>query len=48
MECVSSEELGNVGTSFPFFIFPECLMAILVFPKELCNYGMEYVVWGEK
>ena len=21
MECVSSEELGNVGTSFPFFIF---------------------------
>ena len=46
MECVSSEELGNVGTSFPFSIFLECLMAILVFPRELFNYGMEYLVWG--
>ena len=46
MECVSSEEPGNVGTSFPFFIFLKCLMTILMFPKELCNYGMEYVVWG--
>ena len=46
MECVSSEELGNVGTSFPFSIFLECLMAILVFPRELFNYGMKYLVWG--
>ena len=46
MECVSSEEPGNVGTSFPFFIFLKCLMTILMFPKELCKYGMEYVVWG--
>ena len=46
MECVSSEELGNVRPPFPFYIFFECLMTILMFPKELCNYGMEYVVWG--
>ena len=25
MECVSSEELGNVGPPFPFSIFFECL-----------------------
>ena len=25
MECVSSEELGNVGTPFPLCIFLECL-----------------------
>ena len=45
MECVSSEELGNVGTSFPFSIFLECLMAIPVFPREFFNYGMKYLVW---
>ena len=46
MECVSSEELGNVGISLPFSIFLECLMAILVFPREFFNYGMKYLVWG--
>ena len=46
MECVSSEELGNAGTSFPFSIFLECLMAILVFPREFFNYGVKYLVWG--
>ena len=46
MECVSREELGNVGISLPFSIFLECLMAILVFPREFFNYGMKYLVWG--
>ena len=46
MECVSSEELGNVGISLPFSIFLECLMAILVFPREFFNYVMKYLVWG--
>ena len=46
MECVSGEELGNVGTSFPFSIFLECLMAILIFPRKFFNYDMIYLVWG--
>ena len=46
MECVSSEELGNVGTSFPFSIFLECLMAIIIFQRKFFNYGMIYLVWG--
>ena len=45
MECVSSEELGNVRTSFPFSIFLECLIAMLIFPRKFCNYGMIYLVW---
>ena len=46
MECVSSEELGNVGTSFPFSIFLECLITMLIFQRKFCNYGMIYLVWG--
>ena len=46
MECVSSEELENVVISFPLSIFIEGLMAILVFPRELFNYDMIYLVWG--
>ena len=46
MECVSSEELGNVGTPFPLCIFLECLITIRVFPRELFNYNMIYLVWG--
>ena len=37
MEFVSSEELGNVRTSFPFSIFLEYLIAMLIFPRKFCN-----------
>ena len=46
MECVSGEELGNVRPPFPFYIFFECLSTILIFQRELFNYGMKYLVWG--
>ena len=46
MECVSSEELGNVRTPFPFYIFLECLITMLIFQRKFCNYGMIYLVWG--
>ena len=46
MEFVSSEELGNVRTSFPFSIFLEYLIAMLIFPRKFCNYGMIYLAWG--
>ena len=46
MECVSSEELGNVRISFPFSIFLECLITILIFQRKFFNYGMKYLVWG--
>ena len=46
MECVSSEKLGNVRISFPFSIFIECLITILIFQRKFFNYGMKYLVWG--
>ena len=46
MECVSSEELGNVRTPFPFYIFFECLSTILIFQRKFWNYNMIYLVWG--
>ena len=46
MEFVSSEELGNVRISFPFSIFLEYLIAMLIFPRKFCNYGMIYLAWG--
>ena len=46
MECVSSEELGNVRISFPFSIFLECLITMLIFQRKFFNYGMKYLVWG--
>ena len=46
MECVSSERLRNVRISFPFSIFIECLITILIFRRKFFNYGMKYLVWG--
>ena len=46
MECVSSEELGNVRPPFPFYIFFECLSTIRIFQREFLNYDMIYLVWG--
>ena len=46
MECVSSEKLRNVRISFPFSIFIECLITILIFRRKFFNYGMKYLVWG--
>ena len=46
MECVSSEELGNVRPPFPFYIFFECLSTILIFQRKFWNYDMIYLVWG--
>ena len=46
MECVSSEKLRNVRISFPFSIFIECLITILIFQRKFFNYGMKYLVWG--
>ena len=46
MECVSSEELGNVRTPFPFYIFLECLSTILIFQRKFWNYNMIYLAWG--
>ena len=44
MECVSSEELGNVRPPFPFYIFFECLSTILIFQRKFWNYDMIYLV----
>ena len=46
MEYVSSEELGNVKTPFPFYIFFECLSTILIFQRKFWNYDIIYLVWG--
>ena len=46
MECVSSERLRNVRISFPFSIFIECLITILIFRRKFFNYGMKYLVRG--
>ena len=46
MECISSERLRNVRISFPFSIFIECLITILIFRRKFFNYGRKYLVWG--
>ena len=46
MECISSERLRNVRISFPFSIFIECLITILIFQRKFFNYGRKYLVWG--
>ena len=46
MECVSSEKLRNVRISFPFSIFIECLITILIFQRKFFKYSMKYLVWG--
>ena len=46
MECISSERLRNVRISFPFSIFIECLITILIFQRKFFNYGRKYWVWG--
>ena len=46
MECISSERLRNVTISFPFSIFIECLITILIFQRKFFNYGRKYLVWG--
>ena len=44
MEYVSSEELGNVRTPFPFYIFFKCLSTILIFQRKFWNYDIIYLV----